>query len=277
MSLPTTRTVLRDYVALSELNYIYPFGVLPSNNFFRRIRPNPFYLANELRNIDIDLERKPTTYDTHPTVAVQYDKTLPEWDKMGPSAGVTILSAGTKTLVGPYFDTINNQAGVQYDYTLNGKLKMMNPVKIADGYVLLAFNLQNKPVPSVFTTNLVKYVRTEMPMPEHHGEATLDPCKTMKSDPEGDFTPAIRGRVTFNGKLPAEQLVVSLNDAVPYVDCAHCGEGRDVYYAILGKRIYFAIKLPIGTLWDVDSANYTIQLGIIEEKAPTLFTALSPV
>lgn len=282
MSLPATRTVLRDYVALSELNYIYPFNVLPSNNFFRRIRPNPYYLANELRNIEIDLERKPTAYKALPSVGVQYAP-LPDWQKIGPNAATAIIDESAKIAVGPYFDTVNNQAGVQFNYTIKGKLKMICPVKVADGFVLLALNLLNKPVPSVFTNNLVKYVKIGCPpvpnltcpcIPE---EDTLNPCETIASDPEGKYTPAITGTVTLFGKNLGETIPVNLEGAVPYVDCPTCGTDKDVYYAVLGKRLYLGLRLPVGTEWDIESAMYNVNVSIIEERVPTLFTALSPV
>jgi len=279
MSLPATRTVLRDYVALSELNYIYPFNVLPSNNFFRRIRPNPYYLANELRNIEIDLERKPTSYKSSPSVGVQYDSSHPVWAKIGANAADSIIDDSQKILVGPYFDTVNNQAGVQYNYEIRGKLQMKCPVAIAEGHLLLAFNLLNKPVPSVFTNNLVKYVKIGCPpapnpicpcVPE---EDILDPCKTVKTD--GKHTPAIAGDVTIFNKDSSEKITIDLAGAVPHLECPKCD--GDVYYAVIGKRLFLGLKLPVGTEWDIDSAIYNFGVSIVEERVPTLFTALSPV
>lgn len=46
-----SNSLLKDYIAASRMNYLYPFGVLPSNFFFRKIDPLPYYLANELTNI----------------------------------------------------------------------------------------------------------------------------------------------------------------------------------------------------------------------------------
>ena len=214
MSYPSSRTVLRDYVALSELNYIYPWGTLPSNNFFRRIRPNPYYLANELKNIEIELERKPTAYKASPAVHVETDVTKPDHAKAKASIGDAILDDAQKILVGPYFDTVNNQAGVQFNYELRGKLQMKAPVPISEGYATFSFNLLNKPVPSAFTTNLVKYVK----IGSHEVDSSccpaddlpVKPCETVSSDPQGKHTPAIFGTITIFGKDPTDKIEVPL-------------------------------------------------------------------
>lgn len=49
----SSSTILADYILLSRDNYIYPLGSLPSNFFFRRTQKNPYWLANELRNIKL--------------------------------------------------------------------------------------------------------------------------------------------------------------------------------------------------------------------------------
>ena len=277
----TNRNVLRDYVALSELNYIYPFNVLPSNNFFRRIRPNPYYLANELRNIDIALERKQTIYQSLPSVDVQKDARVPKWaESLGVNKAIVIGENSSKSLVGPYFDTVNNQAGVQYNYEFESKLKMTCPVARQEGYVILGFNLLNKPVPSVFTTNMVKYVRIGCPpvanpeCPCLPKEDSLNPCETIESHPQGKFTPAIAGTVAFFGKDRRDTHVCRLDGAVPHLECPDCGLDQDVYYAVIGKRLYLACKLPEVREWEIDTAVVRFGVSIVEERTPTLFSSL---
>jgi hypothetical protein len=48
---------LEDLIVLSSINYNYPQYVLPWNNTFGRVRPNPFYLANELRNLQLEVKK----------------------------------------------------------------------------------------------------------------------------------------------------------------------------------------------------------------------------
>lgn len=280
----TNRSVLRDYVALSELNYIYPFGTLPTNNFFRRIRPNPYYLANELRNININLERKPTVYQCLPSVDVQKDARVPKWaDSFGVNKANVILEEASKSLVGPYFDTINNQAGVQYNYEFVSKLSMICPVATGQGYVILGFNLLNKPVPSVFTTNMVKYVKIGCPplsnaeCPCLPKEESLNPCETIESSPQGHFTPAINGEIKFFGKDKRDMYVCNLAGAVPHLECPDCGLDQDVYYAVIGKRLYIACKLPEVREWEIDTAMVRFGASIVEESTPTLFSSLGSV
>lgn len=276
----TNRTVLRDYVALSELNYIYPFNVLPSNNFFRRIRPNPYYLANELRNIEIDLERKPTKYQSSPSADVQDDVDHPKWSlSLGSNKATVIGDDSQKSLVGPYFDTVNNQAGVQYNYRFQAKLKMVCPVEMReDRYVILGFNLLNKPVPSAFTNNMIKYTKIGCSVPDAKcpclpKEEVLNPCETIASHPQGKFTPVIEGQIRFFGKKREETFSVNLAGAVPHLECPECKPKEDVYYVILGKRLYLAVRLE-DREWDIDSAISNFGVSIVEERVPTLFSAL---
>jgi hypothetical protein len=51
-------SLLKDYITASQMNYLYPFGVLPSNFFFRKPDPLPYYLSNELKNIETSLDSK---------------------------------------------------------------------------------------------------------------------------------------------------------------------------------------------------------------------------
>ena len=51
-------SLLKDYITASQMNYLYPFGVLPSNFFFRKPNPLPYYLSNELKNIETSLDSK---------------------------------------------------------------------------------------------------------------------------------------------------------------------------------------------------------------------------
>lgn len=49
--------MFKDYVAISDANYLYPAYVLPSNNFYGRVNPNPYYLSNELRNLRLEMKK----------------------------------------------------------------------------------------------------------------------------------------------------------------------------------------------------------------------------
>lgn len=50
---------LADYIALSKYNYIYPFGTLPSNLFYRGLEKNPYLLLNNMKS---SISKKPTFY-----------------------------------------------------------------------------------------------------------------------------------------------------------------------------------------------------------------------
>ncbi len=54
----SSNSILAQYIALSEYNYFYPLGTLPSNLFFRKVEKNPYWLANDLENIKTSLSKK---------------------------------------------------------------------------------------------------------------------------------------------------------------------------------------------------------------------------
>jgi hypothetical protein len=69
-------SLLKDYITASQMNYLYPFGVLPSNFFFRKPNPLPYYLSNELNNIETSLDSK-QQYTNADMMVSTATKTLP--------------------------------------------------------------------------------------------------------------------------------------------------------------------------------------------------------
>lgn len=50
----TSNSILADYISRSEYNYIYPIGTLPSNLFFQKVKPNPYWFFYNQYGTDVD-------------------------------------------------------------------------------------------------------------------------------------------------------------------------------------------------------------------------------
>ena len=230
-----SNNLLADYVALSQFNYIYPFGSLPSNFFFRKVNPNPYWLSNELRNTRIALSRKPTVYKANTSV-----------EQDGEPTGNTILMENSfKNLIGPYIDTCNNKRAMQYNYEIQSSVAVEDDGKL-DNHVEVSFDLLNTPLPAAFTQNKVKYNKVGSV------ESTVcPPCN-------GDWHPAMEGVIVLCGKDAAD-----LDKCTEYnlVDAKKCDPMAKISYRIEGNRLIFKLKKE----HRVESANSEFVVSIIEE------------
>ena len=138
--------LLRDYVALSQFNYIYPFGTLPSNLFFRKPTPLPYYASNEMKNTKISLSKKPTSIEVDMTVDTSVGPAVVD------TGNTHVVSSSTKSLVGPYIDTCGDKTSVQYNYKIIAENKLEGD-PTTDGHAKVAFDLKNTPLPAAFIKN----------------------------------------------------------------------------------------------------------------------------
>jgi hypothetical protein len=92
-----------------QLNYLWPQYSLPWNNFIGRVQPNPYYLANQLRNITIRAIESPLIFDSHVVVA-----SASIWQNIMSTDSSVVTSSASKVFVGKYVDMANNIAGLQF-------------------------------------------------------------------------------------------------------------------------------------------------------------------
>lgn len=230
-----SNNLLADYVALSQFNYIYPFGSLPSNFFFRKVNPNPYWLSNELRNTRIALSRKPTVYKANTSV---------EQDG-GPTGNTLLMENSFKNLIGPYIDTCNNKRAMQYNYEIQSSVAVEDDGKL-DGYVEVSFDLLNTPLPAAFTKNKVKYNKVGSV------ESTVcPPC-------DGDWQPAMEGVIVLCGKDAAD---VDKCTEYNLVDAKKCDPMAPISYRIEGNKLIFKLNKE----HRVETANSEFVVSIIEE------------
>lgn len=211
-------SLLKDYVALSQFNYIYPFGSLPSNLFFRKPNPNPYWLSNELKNMKVASSKKPTVVDIDMTVDQSGDDTI------SITGNTKLFSSSTKSLVGPYIDvTRSSGAKMQYNYEVIAGNAITDDEKL-DGHVKVAFDLKNTPLPAAFIKNHVKLIKTG-----HMGTSISKPC-------DADYHPGFTGELVFIGKDAAgadTTTTVNMKDAKH----ASCPGAHSLTYEIKGARL----------------------------------------
>jgi hypothetical protein len=254
--------IVRTYVAASELNYLWPQYSLPWNNFFGRIRPNPWYLSNQLRNITIREIQSPLTYDSKVNTTFVQDLTIPTWTDYLTRTSKPVSETALKIFVGRYFDTNVNINGFEYQYNLTGsQVLILNNVTWSEsGLVILSANLAN----SSLTENLPVYVDTAVcnPCKGVNQTSSLNRCEVGSSE---NFFNTLTGIITVNG------LPVPLINPLPYTDaCNACPSGSyfensNAVYSILGNKLYLAVVIPKPTASTfVRTIDYTLSLRVVE-------------
>jgi len=237
-----SNNLLADYVALSQFNYIYPFGSLPSNFFFRRVNPNPYWLSNDLRNTKIALSKKPTIYKANTSV-----------EQDGEPTGNTILMENSfKNMIGPYIDTCSNKRSVQYNYEIQSSVRVEDDGKV-NGHVEVGFDLLTTPLPAAFTTNKVKYNKV--------GSVVTTVCPTC----DGDWQPAFEGIIVLCGKDAAD---VDKCSEYNLVDAKKCDPLSPITYRIEGNRLIFRLKKE----HRVELAQSEFAASIIEQQNTNLLS-----
>ena len=228
--------LLADYVALSQFNYIYPFGSLPSNFFFRRVKQNPVWLENDLRNTKIALSKKPTIYKANTSV-----------EQDGEPTGNTILMENSyKNMIGPYIDTCSNKKSVQYNYEIQSSVRVEDDGKV-DGYAFVSFDLHTTPLPAAFITNKVKYNKI--------GSVITSVCPSC----DGDWQPAFDGVIVLCGKDATDtEKCTEYN----LVDAKKCDPSSPITYDIEGNRLIFKLKKE----YRVELAQSEFTVSIVEQQ-----------
>lgn len=238
-----SENLLADYVALSQFNYIYPFGSLPSNFFFRKVKQNPIWLENEIRNTKINLNKKPTIYKAN--TSVQHVGPLP--------TGNTILIENSfKNLIGPYIDTCSDKKSIQHNYEIASSVKVEDDLKL-DGEIEVSFDLLSVPMPASFTKHKVKYNKTGTMI-----TSVCPPC-------EPDWKPAFDGVIVLCGK---DALGVDKCTEYNLSEATKCDPLSKISYEIEGNRLTFKLKKE----HRVEVATSEFTASIIEEKIENLLT-----
>lgn len=251
------QNLLADYVASSQLNYIYPFGALPSNFFFRRVSPHPWYLSNEMRNTKIALSKKPTVYNANSTAD---QSAAASWNDVSDEGNTRIFENSTKSLIGPYIDTCHDKRGMQFNYQIHSGVRVEDNQQ-TEGHIHVSFDLLNPPLPSAFTQNLVKYIKLGTM------ESTVcPPC-------DNQHQPALEGVIVLCGKDAAgvdRCTEYNLADAVKGADCNH---QAPVSYKIEGNKLVFKLKKE----HRVEAVNSEFSASIIEEQNRNILSIEEPV
>lgn len=252
----TNPNLLADYVASSQFNRIYPFGSLPSNFFFRRVSPNPWYMTNEARNTKIALSKKPTVYNANSTAD---QSAAAHYNDVSDEGNTRIFENSTKSLIGPYIDTCHDKRGMQFNYQIHSGVRVEDNQQ-TEGHIYVSYDLLNQPLPSAFTKNLVKYIKLGTM------ESTVcPPC-------DGQHQPAIEGVIVLCGKDAAgvdKCTEYNLAEAVKGHEC----HDAPVAYKVEGNKIVFKLKKE----HRVEAVNSEFSASIIEEQNRNILSIEEPV
>lgn len=259
----STKSLLADYVALSQVNNIYPSYTLPSNNFYDGVKKNPYYLANDLRNVEISTSLSPKHFHAKPTATFVPPSEL-DWSNASFDTSVTLSSDASKQIL----------QGTTYLYKWDSSLQLVPAAPSTQGYLLIGLNLDAAPYD--FVKNVLKYTNNSV-VESHCESSPVETSSPNPCDPGNPYVPGLDGTITMmNGKTSK---VISVKHAVPLVpgqiSCHHNGdddEDSPVQFAILGNRLYFAVEKDSDSEWTM--AMVSVSAEIVEEKKSTLLSPL---
>lgn len=234
--------LLADYVALSQFNYIYPFGSLPSNFFFRRVKHSPYWLSNDIRNAKISLSKKVTVYDAMTTV---------EHEGLPTINTVTSENSG-KSMIGPYMDVCSNKESIQFSYKFESSIHIEDNEK-PDGFLIISFDLLTLPLPAAFIKNKLKYVKP--------GTVITTVCPTC----DEDWEPALDGFINLCG---LDENNTKQCTTFNVKESKKCDLGSPISHEIIGNKLVFKIIKP----HRVSDVQILFTAAIVEEKATNLLS-----
>lgn len=239
-----------------QLNYLWPQYSLPWNNFFGRIRPNPWYLSNELRNLAIRAEASPLVFDSQTGVNYKSGATLPDWSTFDASASKIINNQSTRSVVATHTDNMGAKA-VEYQYDISSSVVFTQSTSIQPtGLLTLSINLAKKDGQA---TNTVAYTNTS--------GATPNACQVGTT-----YFNSLTGSVSVGGKT------YSLANALPYDSCQSCpnAPASSVLYSIQGNRLFVSVPVSNSPATSAGVVVVNADLRVIEILDP-LISAMNPL
>lgn len=115
-------TPVNAYALSTNYNYLWPSYSLPWNNFFRPLQSNPYYLQNELNNIEYREVTSPLTFKSNTQIDFA-DDLSPKSIALVSGFNGCDTNISTKVFVGPWFDVKTKINGVQYTYQYDGRFQ----------------------------------------------------------------------------------------------------------------------------------------------------------
>lgn len=250
--------LLRDYVALSQFNYLYPVGTLPSNFFFRKPSPYQYELSNQLRNQKLALSMKPSTVNTE--MVVDVTENFFGGRILSSANNVNIVDASKKSFASTYSDDCSTAQSREYDYSFLAENDVTMD-RSTEGIAKIALNLKNTPIPAAFITNHVKTVDLR------NNPSTCSPC-----DP--GHKPCFQGQITFTGKdaLGQEKTTVLQANEARDIRCIDIPSPEQLGYSIEGQRLMFYwVKTHT-----VENVRVRLTADIVETPNTTLLSPSDP-
>lgn len=267
--------------AIANYNYLWPSYSLPWNNFFRKVSPTPYYVANEISNIEYRELKSPLIFDANPQAYAFNPTTLPSPLDLGcilPTDGSTVLLASaSKTFQGTSYDIKSRKAGLTYEYsyagtivsTTNFNIPAQNP-QASVNWVLLGLNLA---VPPTFAVSIqTKYAAN-----------TTNGCTGAPCTLGTTCAVALKGQIDlFNNNAPIPITTAYIFQPTPYlnssVGCSLVTTPQVAHYTIVGNRLYLLVPLSNAFTTIPDTISYAVTVRTVESSVvadPALVPAIA--
>jgi len=243
------------YVANAQFNLLWPSYSLPWNNFYSKPDPNPYYLSNELSNIEYRELSSPRVFDAN-AQAVGVASFPVNVATVIPVFGSTSAGQSTKSFQGVSYDISTKQSAPKYFYNYNGQLQNGSAIVPANAsaWIVLGLNLS---VPPTFSTTISTLYQSA-------GGATG--CAGIPCTVGPNCLSGISGFINVAGAQ------INLNNPIPYLNSTTgCSFNQNVtqYYTILGSRLYLIVKATNATQAPANSLIYHINVTTVESTTAT--------
>lgn len=243
-------TPLAAYVANAQFNTLYPYNLLPWNTAPTTIQKNPYYLANELTNIEARQLKTPLIFDPNAQLVALNSPVIPtDLTPYFPISGSKdVFSQSSKTFQGTVYDSSTQTTGVKYQYSFNGVLantSNFGASTIANWALIgLDFNVK----PTIASTISVQYT-----------PSTALGCAGA---------PCILGKtcvVSLSGSISYGTQTAAITQPIPYLNSTTgCTPTGSSFFTISGNRLYVLVQFA-GNSQASNSATYNITVDVIEK------------
>ena len=236
-------------------NYFWPNYTLPWNNFFSRIRNEPYYTENRLRNQTAREVASPLVFDSQPLFLVSpYDAStcvskLPSLVSLNPLSGTSLIASAIKSFVGKAVSRDPLYYSLRYNYHFTGTLSCVGPIS-GEVWLIFELNLARS------TNNSLQSVSI--------GSCPTDECKC------GILVP--KSIVQFTGGIVVGSLAVTIENPTNVTTCT-TAKDTNTLYQINGNKITIAIYVNATSPTTASQVNYDFNVDI--DETPRNDAALS--
>ena len=240
---------LAAYVANAQFNTLYPYNLLPWNTAPTRIQSNPYYLANELTNIEARQFKTPLIFDPNAQAVALNSPVIPtDLTPFFPTSGsLNVFSHSSKIFQGTVYDSSTQTTGNKYQYMYTGVLSNTTNFGATGTANWAMIGLDLKTPPTISSNISVQYTT-----------GTKNGCDGAPCTLGNTCYVSISGTVTYGTQTGA------ITQPIPYLNSTTgCPPAGSSYFTINGKRIYILLKFSANSPAS-NTLSYNITIDVIE-------------